>query len=114
MYFNKISVENKDTDVDELNNELDKESPDTIEKFGCDASSYGGAAILYGIVHFLAFLYALYLSFQRNGGFKFLPFLVACCCPWIYIIYAFASKSPYCKKMIQKEIKAHHLCKCPI
>lgn len=46
----------------------------------------------YGTIHFFAFILALYLSFQRNNGFDLLSFLVACICPYIYIIYYFATR----------------------
>lgn len=102
VYFKEIITEKSDENT---------EQP-IVEKFGCDISSYGSIAILYGIVHFLAFIYAVYLSFKKNGGFKIMSFLVACCCPWLYIIYAFSVKSSYCKGVIQKEIQTGHLCKC--
>ena len=49
------------------------------------------------IIWFVAFLFAIYLSFRCHGGFDLGSFLVAFFCPWIYIIYVFATKSDMCK-----------------
>ncbi|XWV24528.1 hypothetical protein QJ856_gp1263 [Tupanvirus deep ocean] len=51
---------------------------------------------VYSLVHFVAFLFALYLSFKCNKGFHFLSFLAAFCCPWIYIIYILATRKGFC------------------
>ena len=45
----------------------------------------------YSIIHFIAFLIALYFSFKRNNGFDLGSFLVACFCPYIYIVYYLAT-----------------------
>lgn len=47
--------------------------------------------ITFGTIQFVAFLIALYLSFKRNNGFDLISFLVACICPYIYIIYYFVT-----------------------
>lgn len=44
------------------------------------------------LLHFIATLYAIYLSFKCNNGFSLLPFMIACMCPYIYIIYAAVTK----------------------
>lgn len=51
---------------------------------------------LYAFVHFVAFLFAIYLSFRCNGQFVLSSFLVAAICPWIYIIYVLATKNGFC------------------
>lgn len=53
------------------------------------------AGSAYGVFHFVAFILALYLSFKRNNGFNLGSFLVACLCPYIYIIYYAATASNY-------------------
>ena len=50
----------------------------------------------YSALHFIAFLFAMYLSFKCNGKFVFTSFLAAFCCPWIYIIYVLATKKDLC------------------
>jgi len=52
-------------------------------------SSYN--AIMY-LFHILLTLFAIYLSFRCNGGFDILAFLIACCCPYCYIVYALGIK----------------------
>lgn len=52
---------------------------------------------LYGVIHTLAFLYAIYLSFKCEKQFHFGSFLVACCCPYVYIIYIFATRNNMCQ-----------------
>lgn len=49
------------------------------------------------ILHFVVSLYAIYLSFKCNNGFNFGSFIVACCCPYIYILYA-AAVNNFCLK----------------
>ena len=82
---------------------------DTVEHFGGSCWSLWG---IYAILHLFAFCYAVYLSFKRHGGFDFLSFLVAFCCPWIYIIYALATKSSYCSHNCKTKLK-HGYCEKP-
>ena len=46
---------------------------------------------IYSVFHSIMALVAIYLSFKCNKGFAFGPFLVACCCPYIYIVYKLAT-----------------------
>jgi hypothetical protein len=46
--------------------------------------------ILFNILNVVIVLYAIYLSFKRNNGFKLLPFLAAVFLSIFYVIYAFA------------------------
>ena len=48
------------------------------------------------IFHFIIGLVALYLSFKCNDGFDLGSFLIACCCPYIYIIYVLSTKQNMC------------------
>jgi amino acid permease len=56
-------------------------------------SPYGS---MYSIFHMIAAIFALYLSFRCNEGFNAGGFLFACCCPYIYIIYEFATSPTFC------------------
>lgn len=47
------------------------------------------------LIHFVAFVIAIYLSFKRNNGFELGSFLVACICPYIYIIYFILTMNSY-------------------
>lgn len=71
-----------------MNKLMDKKI-DLVENFssGDDFSIFSS---IYVIIHFIAFVFAIYLSFKCNCGFSFWGFLVACCCPWCYILYALA------------------------
>lgn len=42
---------------------------------------------IYGIFHSIMFLIAIFLSMRCNNGFNLGSFLVACICPYIYIIF---------------------------
>jgi len=75
---------------------LKKEDDDKKEGFIVTNPNSTGWQI-YALVHFVAFLFALYLSFKCNNGFHFLSFLAAFCCPWIYIIYILATRKGFCK-----------------
>ena len=46
------------------------------------------AGAIMSAVHFVMLIFALYLSYRCNNGFNFGAFLMACCCPQIYIMYA--------------------------
>ena len=61
----------------------------------------GTMAILLNILQVLIFIYALYLSFKCNDGFKLGDFLLACCCSSCYVAYRFAVP---CKRNILKEV----------
>ena len=47
---------------------------------------------IYSVFHGSMSLIAIYLSFKCNKGFDFGSFLVAICCPYIYIVYTLATK----------------------
>ena len=47
---------------------------------------------LYSIFHTLMAFVAVYLSFRCNKGFSIGSFMLACCCPYIYIIYVLATQ----------------------
>lgn len=50
----------------------------------------------YSIFHTVVAIFAVYLSFKCNGGFDLGGFLLACCCPYIYIVYKFATSETFC------------------
>jgi hypothetical protein len=47
---------------------------------------------IFSVFHSIMSLVAIYLSFRCNNGFEIGPFFVACCCPYIYIIYILATR----------------------
>lgn len=49
----------------------------------------------YSIFHTVTALFAIYLSFKCSNGFAIGDFLIACCCPVLYIIYR-AATSNFC------------------
>lgn len=57
-----------------------------IEKFSDNDDAIITSVL--GVIHFIGVIIAIALSFRCNRGFKLLPFIIAICCPWLYIIYA--------------------------
>ncbi len=51
---------------------------------------------VYSVFHLVISVFAIYLSFKCNAGFDFGSFLMACCCPYIYVIYKFATSDTFC------------------
>ena len=58
---------------------------------------------IYSIFHTITSLFAIYLSFKCNNGLAIGDFLLACCCPILYIIYR-AATSNFCSVPIVKNI----------
>ena len=71
-----------------------KKNSDNKEHFVVTNGAYGYS--IYGILHFLAFLFAIYLSFKCNGRFDIGSFIVALICPWIYIVWILATRRGFC------------------
>jgi hypothetical protein len=51
---------------------------------------------IYSVFHTIVAIFALYLSFKCNKGIDIGSLLMACCCPYIYIIYKFATSEDFC------------------
>lgn len=47
---------------------------------------------LYSITHLIISMFAIYLSWRCNSGFDLLQFVIALVCPYLYIIWALATK----------------------
>jgi hypothetical protein len=56
----------------------------------CDQATTG--RYIYSVFHSIMAIVAIYLAFRCNKGFSFGPFLIACTCPYIYIIYVVATQ----------------------
>lgn len=52
----------------------------------------GTGRYIYSIFHVIMSLVAIYLAFKCNNGFDMGSFIIAFCCPYIYIIYILATK----------------------
>ena len=85
------------------NSTVRKTLSDLISKYGsaCGSVEYfanncSGGSWFYEIFHTIIALFALYLSFQCNGGFDLGAFLLACICPYIYIPYVLFTHSDRC------------------
>ena len=48
---------------------------------------------VYSVFHTVMSIIAIFLSYRCNGCFQWIPFLVALCCPYAYIIYIIVLKS---------------------
>ena len=73
------------------NNQV-KKNEENKEHFTSTGTVLGISAGTYAMIHLLIAVFALYLSFKCNKGFKFWPFVAAFCCPYIYIPYILATK----------------------
>jgi hypothetical protein len=71
--------------------EKDKGYYKTTNKCRSRDESSGGRYI-YSVFHSIMSLVAIYLSFRCNKGFNIGSFIIACCCPWVYIIYVLATQ----------------------
>ena len=54
--------------------------------------TYSSTRYIYSTFHSIMSIIAIYLSFKCNKGFDLGSFMLACCCPYIYIIYILATK----------------------
>ena len=54
--------------------------------------SSGVGRYIYSVFHLIMSLVAIYLSFKCNNGFNVSSFIIAFCCPYIYIIYVLATR----------------------
>lgn len=73
--------------MESKNNNSQNKNPDKIVRINPAIGRY-----IYSTFHSIMSLVAFYLSFKCNKGFAFGPFLVACCCPYFYIIYILATR----------------------
>jgi hypothetical protein len=58
---------------------------------------------MYSVFHTIIMVFALYLSFKCNNGFNPVDFLLACCCPVLYIIYR-AATSQFCTNQMPSSV----------
>lgn len=60
---------------------------------------------IYGIIHTVFSVIAIYASIRCNNGFSFGAFMIALCCPYFYLIYIAATKGlTFCAGDITKPI----------
>lgn len=67
--------------------------PEAPEREGFEDAGGAGltaVVVLLNIINTAIFVFAIFLSFKRNGGFDFGSFLAACCCSLCYVVYALA------------------------
>ena len=81
--INLGSIKSSD-DIDKIQNYDEKM---IIENFSDDDTVI---ATILGSLHLILIIVAVVLSFRCNRGFSIIGFLLAICCPWLYIIYALA------------------------
>lgn len=55
-------------------------------------TGHSSGRYIYSVFHTIMSLVAIYLTFRCNKGFQLGPFLVACCCPYLYIVYILATR----------------------
>ena len=56
------------------------------------SDTHSSGRYIYSTFHSIMSIVAIYLSFKCNKGFDLGSFMLACCCPYIYIIYTLATK----------------------
>lgn len=58
-----------------------------------------GFTVVYSFIHTFLAIFALFVAFKCNNGFKAMPFLFACCCPHLFLIYTAATTNfTFCLK----------------
>lgn len=55
-----------------------------------------GYGPIYSVFHTVIAVFAIFLSFRCNRGLVFGDFLLALCCPYLYVIYRFAVSDTLC------------------
>ena len=60
-------------------------------------TSNKGYSSMYSVFHVIIGFFAIFLSFKCNRGFDLPDFLLACCCPVLYILYRFAVSPDFCE-----------------
>jgi hypothetical protein len=73
---------------EESTEESNADKKDSKDKDNSNSGDNSGGSILVFILQFLIACSAIYVSFKRNNGFVIGPFLVACCYPTFYLLYA--------------------------
>jgi hypothetical protein len=53
---------------------------------------YYQRSIIYSIMHLIISLFAVYLSWKCNEGFSIVSFICALICPYLYILWALATR----------------------
>ena len=71
-----------------MNTELNQEPEQSMVVY----QTSGTGRYIYSVFHLVMSLVAIYLSFKCNKGFDMGSFVVAFCCPYIYIIYILATQ----------------------
>lgn len=71
---------------------IDKREKTIEEELFRSQSDLCASSEIYTVFHTILSILAIYLSFRCNKGFDLLSFLIACCCPYLYIIYTIATK----------------------
>ena len=69
---------------------LDTISTQVYQQQQCQPSGVGRQ--IYSIFHSLMAIVAIYMSYRCNNGFNLGSFLIACSCPYIYVIYMVATR----------------------
>lgn len=59
-----------------------------MEKKQENKVNYSTEQILLSIFHFVVTIYAVFLAHRCNNGFNLGSFIIALCCPYIYIFYS--------------------------
>lgn len=93
--------------MSQINNSL--YSLPTIETQHCkEHYNHTAGWTVYSILHFLAFLFALYLAVKCNPKVSFGSILMAIFLPWIYIIYILISRRGFCGNVLDAATQGYH------
>jgi hypothetical protein len=87
-------MDNKQINLAQLINKLVESNPANSPYIGSkpNPGTSDTGRYIYSVFHTVMSLVAIYLAFRCNKGFEFGPFLIACCCPYLYIIYILATR----------------------
>jgi hypothetical protein len=83
---NPVALKKLDNELNKSNETMQGENPVVVYQ------TSGTGRYIYSVFHLIMSLIAIYLSFKCNKGYDMGSFVVAFCCPYIYIIYILATK----------------------
>jgi hypothetical protein len=73
-------------------NKSSSSKPENKEKKNETEEKNNQYKLIYSIMHIIISLFAIYLSWKCNDGFDLMSFIVALMCPYLYIVWALATR----------------------
>lgn len=85
---------NNTYDLTDINNPIQNNENQNmlIDEYNKNKKPYNMTKCIYCITHIIISFFAIYLSWKCNDGFNLLSFMTAFICPYLYIIWALATR----------------------